>query len=85
MNEKIERRTVEEAERIIVSKKTLRELAKEFEVGKSTIHKDMQIRLPDIDLLLYQQVQSIFSEHIQKRHLRGGESTRKKYQKNKIK
>ncbi len=83
--EKIEKRTLEEAEKIIHSKKTLRQLAQEFNVGKSTIHKDMQNRLPQLNPSLYEEVQEVFLEHIQTRHLRGGESTKKKYQKIKIK
>jgi len=84
MEDKIYKRTLKEAEMIIKSKKTLRELANELNIGKSTIHKDMQIRLKAIDFDKYQQVQAIFREHINIRHLHGGESTRKKYQKNKI-
>lgn len=84
MERKIEKRTLKEAQILIESKKTLRELATELNLGKSTIHKDMQIRLKQIDQNLYNQVQSIFQEHINIRHLRGGASTKKKYQKNKI-
>lgn len=85
MDSKIEKRTLQEAEIIINSKKTLRQLAKELNLGKSTIHKDMQIRLKRIDKTLYEKVQEVFLEHIQLRHLHGGQSTKKKYQKNKIK
>lgn len=84
MEREIEKRTLKEANIIINSKKTLRELATELNLGKSTIHKDMQIRLKQIDQDLYNQVQSIFKEHINIRHLRGGASTKKKYQKSKI-
>ena len=78
------KRVIKEANLIIESGKTLRDLASELKIGKSTIHKDMQIRLKNIDKHLYQEVQEIFKEHIRIRHLRGGESTKKKYQKNKI-
>lgn len=84
MEKEIENRTLKEANIIIHSKKTLRQLATELNIGKSTIHKDMQIRLKKIDQDLYNQVQSVFKEHIKIRHLRGGASTKKKYQKNKI-
>ncbi len=81
----LEERTIKEAKLLIQTKKTLRELATELKIGKSTIHKDMQIRLKKIDESLYQEVEKVFKEHINIRHLRGGESTKKKYQKNKIK
>jgi len=84
MEENIRLRTKKEAEMIIQSKRTLRSLAEELKIGKSTIHKDMQLRLKLIDKDLYQQVQEVFQEHINIRHLRGGDSTKKKYQKNKI-
>lgn len=84
MEENIRLRARKEAEMIIQSKKTLRSLAEELNVGKSTIHKDMQIRLKMIDKDLYEKVQEVFQEHIRIRHLRGGDSTKKKYEKNKI-
>lgn len=84
MEENIRLRAKKEAEMIIQSKKTLRSLAEELNVGKSTIHKDMQIRLKMIDKDLYEKVQEVFQEHIRIRHLRGGDSTKKKYEKNKI-
>lgn len=84
MEENIRLRARKEAEMIIQSKKTLRSLAEELNVGKSTIHKDMQIRLKMIDRDLYEKVQEVFQEHIRIRHLRGGDSTKKKYEKNKI-
>lgn len=84
MESRIRKRTLEEAKMIIETKKTLRHLAKELNIGKSTIHKDMQIRLKKLDPALYEEVEKVFLEHINVRHLRGGASTKKKYQKNKI-
>lgn len=40
----------------------------------------MHIRLKIIDSQLYDKVQKVFHEHINVRHLKGGESTKKKYQ-----
>ena len=48
------------------------------QVSKSTIHKDMQQRLIELDEDLYEQVQNIFENHIKIRHIHGGESTKKK-------
>lgn len=79
MNDIIKRRVLEEANIIINTKQTLRSLEKHLKVSKSTIHKDMQTRLLEIDLEKYKQVMEIFDKHIKIRHLHGGEATRKKY------
>ena len=81
MNKKINKRVIKEANYIIESKKTIRELAKIFKVSKSTVHKDLQDKLKDIDINLHQQVKDIFQEHIMIRHLKGGEATKNKYKK----
>ena len=61
------------------TKKTIRELAKIFNVSKSTVHKDLHERLADIDVALYEEINDILRYHIDIRHIRGGESTKKKY------
>ena len=81
MGELIKERVYKEAHYILKTKKTLRELAKVFNLSKSTIHKDLKDRLKVIDLSLYKEVQKIFQNHLETRHLKGGESTKKKYQK----
>lgn len=79
MKSEIINRVLEEANYIIDTKKTLREMAKVFGVSKSTVHKDLKDRLKLVDSDLYSEVLSILYEHKETRHLRGGESTRKKY------
>lgn len=81
MGENIKERVYKEAYYILKTKKTLRELAKVFNLSKSTIHKDLKDRLKSVDITLYKEVQTIFQNHIQTRHLKGGASTKKKYQK----
>lgn len=81
MKEKLKNRIIKEAERIVESRKTLRELASEFGVSKSTIHKDMQQKLIYLDKDLYKEVQKVFSEHLESRYYLGGETTKKKYKK----
>ena len=61
---------------VINTKNTIRETAIHFNVSKSTIHKDIQERLYQIDTVKYNDVKKIMKEHIQTRHLKGGESTR---------
>ncbi len=75
----IQKRTLEEAHFMIDTGKTVREIAKEFRVSKSTVHKDLHERLEKIDKNLYKEVQSVLLYHTNIRHLRGGQSTKKKY------
>ena len=79
MKKEIITRVLNEACRIIKTKKTIREISKEFNVSKSTVHKDLQDRLKYLDKEKYSEVQALMKFHIDIRHLRGGESTRRKY------
>ena len=79
MNKKIVERVIDEAKYIIESGKTVREIATVFKVYKSTVHKDLHERLLDIDDTLYKQVNDILKYHTDIRHIRGGQSTKKKY------
>lgn len=81
MKEYIEKRIIEEANIIINTKITIRDLSKIIGVSKSTIHNDMQNRLKCINKELYGKVQSVFLDHIRTRHYLGGLSTQKKYKK----
>lgn len=79
MKRNINERVKEEAFYIINTKETIREIAKIFNVSKSTVHKDLNERLLEMDQKLYIEVSNILNEHIKTRHIKGGESTRKKY------
>lgn len=81
MNSLITKRVIDEANYMLDTKKTIREIAKIFNVSKSTVHKDLHERLLDIDFELYEKIDSILKYHIDIRHIRGGESTKKKYKK----
>ncbi len=81
MTDLIFKRVIEEANYMLDTKNTIREIAKVFNVSKSTVHKDLHERLADIDLSLYESIDSILKYHINIRHIRGGESTKKKYKK----
>ena len=78
----INKRVLDEADYIIKTGKTVRELANEFKISKSTVHKDLHERLSTIDKSKYIQVCIIMKNHIDIRHIRGGESTKRKYLKN---
>ncbi|SDJ28135.1 sporulation transcriptional regulator SpoIIID [Salimicrobium halophilum] len=83
MHDYIKERTIRIGRYIVETKKTVRVIAKEFGVSKSTVHKDLTERLPDINKELYQQVKQILDHHKEIRHLRGGEATKRKYSNNK--
>lgn len=75
----IQKRVIDEADYIIKTEETIRQTAKVFNVSKSTVHKDLNDRLINIDKKRYEKVIKILKHHIDIRHIRGGESTRKKY------
>lgn len=74
-------RVMTEANYIINTGKTIRDIANVFKVSKSTVHKDLHERLLEIDKNKYEEVDKILKYHIEIRHLRGGESTKMKYAK----
>lgn len=79
MNKEIILRVKKEAKFMIETEMTIRQLANIFKVSKSTVHKDLHERLLEIDLDLYKRVDKILKYHIDIRHIRGGQSTKKKY------
>ena len=81
MINKINERVLKETEYIIKTNKTVRETALEFNISKSTVHKDIQERLPKINKKLYKIIQNVLKKHIEERHIKGGESTKNKYKK----
>ena len=59
---------------------TVRACAAHYGVSKSTVHKDVTERLPVIDPALYKKVQKVLGVNLRERHLRGGNATKKKYE-----
>ena len=84
MRDDLEERVIKEARYVIQTGATVRRTAKEFHVGKSTVHKDMTERLKNIDKELYVKVKKVLKINLLERHLRGGEATRRKYLNHKI-
>ncbi|MBR3362911.1 MAG: sporulation transcriptional regulator SpoIIID [Bacilli bacterium] len=74
-------RTISEAKYMINTGKTVRQIALVFGVSKSTVHKDLKDRLKYLDKDLYLRTKRIMKYHLNVRHIRGGESTKKKYKK----
>ena len=76
MNKNIIKRVNDIADHIIKTKDTIRKTAKIYNISKSTVHKDIQERLYIININKYQEVKKIMNEHLETRHIKGGESTR---------
>lgn len=79
MKGNMEERACALAAYIIENRATVRAAAKKFGVSKSTVHKDLQDRLPQFNRSLYLQVKEVLEVNKAQRHIRGGMATRKKY------
>ncbi|PKR77762.1 sporulation transcriptional regulator SpoIIID [Halalkalibacillus sediminis] len=79
MHDYIKERTIKIAKYLLETKKTVRVIAKEFGVSKSTVHKDLTERLPTINPMLFKEVKKVLEYHKSIRHIRGGEATKRKY------
>lgn len=77
MREFIEERVKEEANYMIQNKVTVRAVAKQFYVSKSTIYKDLTERLKIVAPELHTMVNKILQTNKAERHIRGGMATRK--------
>lgn len=64
---------------LVDNRATVRKVAAEFGISKSTVHKDVTEILKRVDIDLYLKVKKILDQNKQERHLRGGEATRRKY------
>ena len=73
------------ADYIISTGDTVRGAAIKFGVSKSTVHKDITERLERQDPSAYREVKRVLELNKSERHLRGGEATRKKYERIKSK
>ncbi len=83
MDELIKARVLEGAKILLNERSNVRDVARKLGCSKSTVHKDMAERLLDLDYTLYIEVQKLFEINKQEKHLRGGSSTKLKYQKQK--
>ena len=77
---KIKNRVIDIANYIISTKSTIRKTAQVFNVSKSTVHKDIKEKLIKIDYNKYLEVINIFKNHLEIRHILGGESTKRQYE-----
>ena len=79
MHEHIQERCIRIGQYIADTGATVRAAANHFGVSKSSVHKDMDQRLAQINQTLFLQVREVLSYNKSVRHLRGGEATRRKY------
>ena len=79
VNQAIERRVLQAADYIVANGATVRQAARVLGVSKSTVHKDMELRLPQLSGALAREVTAVFARNKAERHLRGGEATRRRY------
>ena len=79
MTDTIEQRACALAVYMIETGATVRAAASHFGISKSTVHKDLQQRLPKCNPLLYTQVRKILDLNKMERHIRGGMATRRMY------
>ncbi len=79
MHDYIYQRVLEISDYILKTEATVRQVARNFGVSKSTVHKDVTERLPQINRHLALQIKRILDKNKAERHLRGGEATRRKY------
>ena len=84
MSDTIEERACELAVYIIETGATVRAAAQHFGISKSTVHKDLQSRLPQCNPGLYRGVRQVLDKNKRERHIRGGLATRQKYRERRL-
>ena len=80
MSDTIDQRACELAVYMIETGATVRSAAQKFGISKSTVHKDLQYRLPHCNKALYLQVRRVLDINKSERHIRGGMATKRKYE-----
>lgn len=76
------KRALMSAEYILETGATVRDCAERFGTSKSTVHKDVSERLQEIDFDSIARFGRILDKNLRERHIRGGNATKKKYEKN---
>ena len=79
MADTMENRACELAVYIIETGATVRAAAKQFGISKSTVHKDLILRLPKCNRTLFESVRQVLDRNKAQRHIRGGLATQRKY------
>ena len=61
------------------NRSTVRAVAAQFGISKSTVHKDVTENLKHVNRELYIRTKDILEQNKSERHLRGGEATMRKF------
>lgn len=83
MRDYIEERVLMVARYIIDNEATVRQAAKVFGISKSTVHKDVTLRLTKLHPSLAREVRNVLDTNKSERHIRGGLATRQKFSRKK--
>lgn len=73
------------ADYIIQNNCTIRQASNIFKISKSTVHLDVSKRLKKINKSKYALVRQVLENNLKERNIRGGMSTKLKYQNLKLK
>ena len=79
MDEALAERCITIARYMLEKRATVRQASRIFGISKSSVHKDMGVRLKDVDLALWREVSCLLKYNKSVRHLRGGAATKAKY------
>ena len=79
MREDVQQRVLRAADYVLETGATVRACAARMGVSKTTIQKDMRLRLPQLNVEMSREVDAVLRKNLSERHLRGGEATRRKY------
>lgn len=79
MKQSVKNRSIILGEYIKETKATVRHTAKVYGISKSTVHKDVTVRLRYEDPVLYKEVRRVLDKNKEERHIRGGIATKQKY------
>ena len=79
MDPEMKQRVLEIAEIFLSERSTVREVAKKVGCSKSTVHKDLTERLPEINAQLFARVRELLEYNKSISHIRGVESTKLRY------
>ena len=69
------------AQYILGNQTTIRATAKFFNIPKSTVHHHLTTKLKSINYGLFKEIKKLMTENFKIKHIHGGESTKKKYEK----
>jgi putative DeoR family transcriptional regulator (stage III sporulation protein D) len=79
INSDKESRIIDWANFIVDTSATVRDVGREFNVAKSTVHLHVTTTLESLDTQLFKDVRKVLDTNKAERAMRGGKVTRKKY------